>query len=51
MRSVFPDQLEMLCQKGFYPYEWFDNVKKFEFQGLPKAKEFYSCFFTETHHT
>ena len=42
MRSVFPDQLEMLCQKGFYPYEWFDNIKKFDFQGLPKAYDFYS---------
>ena len=43
MRSVFPNHLNLLCQKGFYPYEWFDNVNKFEFQGLPKPKEFYSC--------
>ena len=29
MKSVFPDHIDSLCRKGFYPYEWFDNNNKF----------------------
>ena len=32
-----------MCQKAFYPYEWFDNVNKFDHVGLPKIDRFYSC--------
>ena len=28
--------------KGFYPYEWFDDDKKFEHRGLPSKEDFYS---------
>ena len=31
-----------MCRKGFYPYEWFDDVRKFDYKGLPPKKEFYS---------
>ena len=43
LKAEFPDHHRILCQKGFYPYEWFDNVNKFDFQGLPKIDRFYSC--------
>ena len=36
------NELELLCQKGFYPYEWVDNVEKLNHQGLPPANDFYS---------
>ena len=42
MRSQFPDHLDILCRKGIYPYEWMDNELKFEHQGLPPQKDFYS---------
>ena len=41
-KREFKDDLELVCRKGFYPYEWFDDVKKFEHKGLPKRKDFYS---------
>ena len=30
MKSEFGDHMDLLCGKGSYPYEWFDNVNKFE---------------------
>ena len=32
----------MLCEKGFYPYEWMDDVSKMDFVGLPPKENFYS---------
>ena len=40
MKSVFNDDTKLLCRKGFYPYEWFDNANKFAFKGLPQKADF-----------
>ena len=42
MRREYPDHYELLCQKGHYPYEWFDDEAKFVYQGLPPIDCFYS---------
>jgi hypothetical protein len=42
MKSVVPDHLDLLCRKGFYPYEWFDDNDKFNYNGLPDINQFYS---------
>ena len=36
------DELELMCQKGLYPYEWFDNLDKFNCTNLPSIENFYS---------
>ncbi len=51
LKPQFPDHHEILCQKGFYPYEWFDNVNKFEHVGLPKIDRFYSCLSPKAYFT
>ena len=33
---------QVICRKSFYPYEWFDNVDKLEFKGLPQKDDFCS---------
>ena len=30
MKKFFPDNYKTLCQKGHYPYEWFDSTDKFD---------------------
>ena len=35
-------QLELVCKKGVYPYEWVDGDDKFKHEGLPPRKDFYS---------
>ena len=42
------DHLDLLCQKGFYPYEWVDNVEKLNHAGLPPKDDFYSTLKQET---
>jgi hypothetical protein len=42
MEQVVGYDRDALCQKGFYPYEWFDDVAKFDHDGLPPSNEFYS---------
>ena len=32
----------MVCQKGFYPYEWMDDTDKLNHEGLPEIESFYS---------
>ena len=29
MKSAFGEHIELMCRKGIYPYEWMDNVDKF----------------------
>ena len=29
MKSQFPDHMDLLCRKGFYPYAWVDDISKF----------------------
>ncbi len=42
MKKEFPDHMDLLCRKGFYPYEWFDNNDKFNHIGLPPIESFHS---------
>ena len=37
-----PRHLELICQKGVYPYEWVDSEEKFKHEGLPPREAFYS---------
>ena len=30
MKKEFGDDISLVCQKGFYPYEWMDNTDKFD---------------------
>ena len=48
MKQYYENELGMLCQKGFYPYEWMDNVEKLNHQGLPPKNDFYSMLSKET---
>jgi len=42
MKQYFNDEIDLLCRKGFYPYEWVDNDSKLDFDGLPSQDKFYS---------
>ena len=42
MRSHFPDHMDILCQKGYYPYEWVDDIDKLNHIGLPEIADFYT---------
>ena len=43
MKNIFPNDLDLLCQKGFFPYEWVDSDVKLDYIGLPPMEEFYSA--------
>ena len=34
--------MELLCQKGYYPYEWVDDISKLDYDGLPTILAFNS---------
>ena len=40
MKSVYPEHYELLCRKGFYPYEWVDDISKLDHTGLPPIEAF-----------
>ena len=42
MKKEFGNDISLVCQKGFYPYEWMDDTNKFDHAGLPKIGSFYS---------
>jgi hypothetical protein len=42
MKQYFNNNMDMLCQKGHYPYEWMDDVSKMNHVGLPPKETFYS---------
>jgi hypothetical protein len=42
MKQYFSNHMDTLCQKGFYPYEWMDDIPKMDFKGLPEKESFYS---------
>ena len=42
MKQYFSENMDILCRKGFYPYEWMDNVSKMNSNGLPDKSSFYS---------
>ena len=37
-----PEQVELIKQKGFYPYEFMDKLEKFNYTKLPPREAFYS---------
>jgi hypothetical protein len=45
IKSIYPDDYEILCRKGFYPYEWVDNLSKLDHEGLPPIEDFYSMLY------
>ena len=42
MRKQFGDHMDILCRKGFYPYEWVDSIDKLIYIGIPPAEVFHS---------
>ena len=42
MKENFPDHYDILCQKGYYPYEWVDDISKLDHKGLPPVEAFNS---------
>ena len=46
LKNEYNDDMELLCRKGFYPYEWF--VEKFNHLGLPSIDDFHSTLTQET---
>ena len=43
MKKYYPDDLDLLCRKGYYPYEWMDSAEKLDHEGLPEMEHFYSA--------
>ena len=48
MKQNYPEHMELLCQKGYYPYEWVNGVDKLDHKGLPPKNSFYSSLKQET---
>ena len=42
MKKYYNDNMDLLCQKGYYPYEWFDDISKMKHKGLPPIEAFES---------
>ena len=42
MKQEFGNDINLVCQKGFYPYEWMDDTNKLNHEGLPNIESFYS---------
>ena len=42
MKQYFGEHMNLLCQKGHYPYEWMDDISKMNHHGLPPTSAFYS---------
>ena len=42
MKERFPEHIDLLCRKGFYPYEWVDRIEKLDYEGIPPRDAFHS---------
>ena len=42
VKKEYPEHFELLCRKGYYPYEWVDDIKKLNHKGLPPRHDFYN---------
>jgi len=42
MKQYFKEDMDILCRKGFYPYEFIDSDDKLNYHGLPPKESFYS---------
>ncbi len=41
MKKHFTEpEMELICKKGVYPYEWVDDNEKFKQEGLPPIEHF-----------
>jgi hypothetical protein len=40
IKQHYPEHYELLCQKGYYPYEWVDHIDKLDHKGLPPMEAF-----------
>ena len=40
--------MDLLCRKGYYPYEWVDSDDKLNYIGLPEKDNFYSTLTKES---
>ena len=38
MKQNYPEHMELLCQKGYYPYEWVNGVDKLDHKRLTTKK-------------
>ena len=48
IKREIPENYELVCQKGFHPYEWVDGLDKLNYKGLPPREAFYSRLKRET---
>jgi hypothetical protein len=46
-KEYYEDKFKLAMRKGVYPYEWVDDMKKFESNGLPDYEKFYSSLRNE----
>ena len=42
LKKEFGENYQLLCEKGIYPYDYFDNAKKYNEQKLPNKGEFFN---------
>ena len=42
VKQYFNDHMDLLCRKGFYPYEFVDSDDKLNYPELPPKESFYS---------
>ena len=42
LKQEFGENYQLLCKKGIYPYDYFDNTKKHNAQKLPNKEEFFN---------
>jgi len=47
LKSIYPQHYDLLCQKGYYPYEWVNDISKLDHEGLPPIESFYSSLTQE----
>ena len=40
IKQNFPNNYELLCKKGYYPYGWVDSIDKLYHKGLPPMEAF-----------
>ena len=41
-KHVNDEELKLICQKGFYQYDFIDSQEKLSYGGLPPKEAFYS---------
>ena len=41
LKQEFGENYQLLCKKGIYPYDYFNNTKKYNEQKLPNKEEFF----------